>query len=97
MIVGPTPLRPMKLALGVRDRQVVYGGDAAAHEAGLVELPVLVAIGTKPMAAVVAPFIGEAHGDAVEVEGPDLLDQAIFDLARPFAREKRLDLGATLK
>ena len=31
----------------------------------LVEFPVLVAIAAKPVSAIVVPFVGEAHGDAV--------------------------------
>jgi hypothetical protein len=38
--------------------------------------------------AIVMPFVGEAHGDAVFAEGPDFLDQAVIKLARPFARQK---------
>ena len=44
-----------------------------------------------PVAAVVMPFVGEAHGDAVVGECPDFLDQPVVELARPFAAQKRLD------
>src|SRR6266576_3168181 len=63
----------------------------------LVEFPVLVAIAAEPIAAVVMPFIGKAHGDAVLAESPDFFDQAVIELALPFARQKRLDGGAALQ
>ena len=71
----------MIFALALLDRQIVDAGDAQAHQAVFVEFPVLVAIAAKPVAAIVMPFIGEAHGDAVVAEGPDFLDQAVVELA----------------
>ena len=52
------------------DRHVVDAGEAPVHQAVVVELPVLVAVGAEPVAGVVAPFVGEAHGDAVAVVAP---------------------------
>ena len=39
-----------------------------------------------PLAAVVAPLVGETHGDAVVAKRPQLLDQPIVELALPRAR-----------
>ena len=61
--------RPMELAICRRDRQVVDRGEAPAHQAALVEFPVLVAVGPEPVGRIVVPFVGEAHGDAVAVAG----------------------------
>ena len=77
MIVGATPEWPEIFAVGFFYRQVVDAGEAALHQAGRIELPILVAIGAEPVAAVVVPFVGKAHGDAVAGEGPQFLDQAI--------------------
>jgi hypothetical protein len=44
MIIGPAAKRPVILALTLADREVIYAGDAAAHKAIRIELPVLVAI-----------------------------------------------------
>ena len=57
-----------------------------------IEFPVLVAIASEPIAAIVMPFIAEAHGDAILAKSPNLFDQAIVELARPFAGQKRFDL-----
>src|SRR5262249_2822962 len=89
--------RPVIFTLAFLDREVVYAGDAPAHQAVLIEFPVLVAVAAKPVAAVVMPLVGKAHGDAVLAECPDFLDQALIEFAAPFARQKCFDGGATLE
>ncbi len=46
----------------------------------------------EPAAGVIVPFVGKAHGNAIPVEGPQLLDQPVVQLFRPLAPEKRDDL-----
>src|SRR5690348_10313069 len=65
---------------------------AASHQPELVELPVLVAVGTEPLTRVVVPFVGEAHRDPCAFERPDFLDESIVELLRPLALEE-LDDG----
>src|SRR3954463_6860787 len=96
MVVWHAAQRPVILALALLDRQVVDAGDAQPHQSVLVELPVLVAEAPKPVAAIVAPFIGKPHRDAVVAKRPDLLDQAIVELFCPFAGEECLDRLAAL-
>src|ERR1700741_3758350 len=62
------------------------------HQPVAVELPVLVAERTKPAPGVVVPLVGKAHGDAIVLKGPQLLDQSVVELAVPLATEKRHDL-----
>src|SRR5215813_13346657 len=93
MIVGPPPERPRELAIARGDRQVVDAGEAQPHQALIVELPVLVAVGAEVVTAVVAPLVGEANGDPVAGERPELLDEAIVELAVPFAGEELDDRG----
>src|SRR3954463_15274361 len=97
MVVGPPAERPVIQAVAGLDRQVVDAGDPKPHQPFVVELPVLVAVTSKPAAAVIVPFIGEAHRDAVVVEGPYLLDQPVVEFAIPFARQERLDGFAPLQ
>jgi hypothetical protein len=78
----------MKFALRGLDRDVVDAGMALAHQSGVVERPILVAVRPKPSAACVMPFIGEADGDARIGKGPDLFDQPVVLLLRPFAGKK---------
>src|SRR4029450_7006481 len=85
------------LALARLDREIVDAGDAPLHEPVRIELPVLVAVASEPEAAVVAPLVREAHRDAVPVERPELLDQAVVELSVPLAREECLDRLATLQ
>src|SRR5581483_7914791 len=70
---------------------------APPHQAVLVELPLLIAIGAVPLARCVMPFILEAHRDAVAVEGPEVLDQAVVQFPLPFAGEEGCDGGASLE
>src|SRR5579864_6145163 len=97
MIVGAAAEGPMKLALVGRDRQVVDAGVTNAHQAVLVELPIFVAIGTKPVAGVVVTFVCEAHGDAVAGERPEFFGEAVVELAIPLARQKGDDLLAAVE
>ena len=53
----------------------------------LIELPVLIPIGAEPVARIVVPLVGEADCDAVAVECPEFLDQAILKFLDPFTRE----------
>src|SRR4051794_4655147 len=58
---------PTKAAVLFRDRNIVDAGFAAAHQAGFIELPLLVAIGTVPLPRIVVPFVLKAHRDTVAV------------------------------
>jgi hypothetical protein len=94
VIVRAASHGPVEQALVGADREVVDRGDAPTHQAAGIELPVLVAEAPVPLAAVIAPFIGEADGDADLVEGPDLLDQPVFEFARPFPGQELDDRRA---
>src|SRR5262245_56497245 len=94
MVNRSRALRPAEFARGLGDRQVVDAGIAQAHQPLVIKLPILVTIGAQPVAGIVVPFIVEAHGDAIVGKSPQLLDQSIVELARPFAAQERLDLGA---
>ena len=50
------------LVFSVADARVADAGDAPAHQARRVELPVLIVLGANPGAGVIAPFLGEAGG-----------------------------------
>jgi len=65
--------------------------NAQAHQPVCVELPVFVAVAPEPVAAVVVPLVGKAHGYTVVVEGPHLFDESVVELLVPLARQKRFD------
>src|SRR6202020_3024700 len=88
---------PVIEAVVPRDRQIVDAREAHPHQPVLVKLPVLVAVTAEPASRIVAPFVGEANGDAVLMKGPEFLDQPIVELAVPFAGQKRFDRRPTLK
>src|SRR6185437_12252650 len=96
MVVRASPLGPTELAVGFGNRQVVDAGDAQAHQAVLVELPVLVAVRPEPEPAVVMPFVCKTYGDPVALPCPDFLDQPILQFPLPFPGQKRLDCGAAI-
>ncbi len=92
MVVRPPSQRPVKLSILALDRKIVDAGDPAAHQALLVELPVLVAVGPEPVPAVVMSLVSEPHSNSVLMVSPHLFDQAIVEFARPFAGQENLDL-----
>src|SRR3954451_14048716 len=91
MVIRASTEEPVIVALAIFDRQVVDAGDPPSHQALFVELPILVAVATKPVARIVVPFICKAHGYPVVAKRPDLLDQPILQLANPLAYEECLD------
>src|SRR5260221_6921325 len=94
MFVGPTAERPVEFAVGLGYRMLVDTGDAALHQSVRIKLPVLVAISPEPLSAVVMIFIGETNCDTIVGVGPHFFNQPIVKLARPFAGQEGLDLGA---
>ena len=98
MIVRPRPAAiPEELAFFWHDRVLVDAGVAVVHQAVFVELPVLIAVGAVPLARVVMVFVGKAHADAVAVMGPQFLDQAVIQFARPLAFQQGDNGGAALR
>src|SRR5258708_7312759 len=91
MVVGATAKRPVIFSFALLDRKIIDARDAQAHQAILVEFPVLVAIAAEPVPAVIVPFIGKADGDAIRMEGPDFLDQPVVELAIPLSRQESFD------
>lgn len=85
---------PVELAILLADGLVIDAGEAARHVTVRVELPVLIAVGTGPMAVVIAIFILDAHGDAVASAGPERLLKPLIQFARPLAFEERHHFGA---
>src|SRR5258705_4185865 len=96
MIVGTAAEGPVELAVGFFDGEIVDAGVTVVHDAAFVELPVFVSVGAVPVAGVVVALVGEAHGDARSVEGPEFLDEAIVELAAPFSGEELDDFLAAV-
>ena len=87
----------MIFPLALLDREVIYAGNAPAHKALLIEFPVLVAVAAKPAAAIIMPFVGKTHRDAVLLEGPDFLDETIIQFPVPLAGQESDDFLPALK
>src|SRR5947208_15802714 len=95
MSIGTTTKWPMILAVRFLDRQVINGGTPKSHQAIAIKFPVLVAIGTEPIARVVMPFIGEPHGDAVCAISPKLFAQPVVEFFGPRTCQKLNDFGSS--
>src|SRR6267143_4539607 len=91
VVVRTTAGWPEVLAVGLGDGQVVDDRVAAPHEPAGVELPVLVAVRTEPVAAVVVPLVREPNGDAISGHRPELLDETVVQLPIPLARQELHD------
>src|SRR5258708_6488324 len=50
-----------------------------------------------PLSGIVVPLVLKPHRDMVVVERPEILDQAVFVLFRPFAGKECNDRGAALQ
>ncbi len=70
MIVRTASKRPAIFAFAFGYRYIIDAGNAPAHQTMFVKFPVLVAVTAKPIAAIIAPLIGEAHGNAIFPKGP---------------------------
>jgi len=55
--------RPPVPALAFADLYIIDAGLAPAHQAVLVEFPLLIAIGAEPLSGIVMPFVLETHSD----------------------------------
>src|SRR5580700_3101829 len=98
MVVGATAAeRPVAFSVALLDRKIIDARDAQAHQAMLIEFPVLVAIAAEPVPTVIVPFVGKADGDSVGMEGPEFLDQPVVELAVPFSCQKGFDRLASLQ
>ena len=64
LIIGPRTPWPVHRAVFLVNRLAIDAGVALCHEAVGVKRPVLVAMGTKPVAGIVMPRIGKPHHDA---------------------------------
>jgi hypothetical protein len=87
----------MILPILLANRQIVDAGVALRHQAVFLELPVLVAIGAKPIARIVMPFVGEANRDSILVKRPEFFDQTIVKFARPLAAQEGNDLLSSVQ
>jgi len=88
VIIRAAPQGPVELAFAVLDGHVVDAREAALHQTIRAEFPVLVSIGAEPVAGVVMPLIGVAHGNTVVGEGPQFLDQTVVQFLLPFAGQE---------
>src|SRR5262249_58762275 len=61
---------------------------AHCHQTVFIELPIFIAVGSKPVSRIVMTFISEANGDPIVLKRPQFLDQSVIEFPRPFAPKK---------
>src|SRR5689334_5494606 len=88
---------PEEFALILADRDVVDAGFTPPHQAVIIELPLLVPIGTVPIAGIIVPFVLKTHRNAIGSERPQLLNQAVVQFASPFSPQKFNDCMAAFE
>src|ERR1700733_11220571 len=62
------------------------------HDPFGIEFPVFVSIRAVPLSRIVMEFISEANRDPVAIVSPELLDEAVIQLALPFAHQEAHNL-----
>src|SRR5215470_14570650 len=87
---------PKLIPPSLLDRKVINAGNTQAHQAVLVELPILVAVAAKPIATVIVALVRETNRDAVVLESPDFLNEPVVEFTLPFPSQKRFDFRPPL-
>jgi len=85
VLVWASTQRPMKLAIGGQDWEFIDTRVSGIHQPQIIEFPILVPIGTVPVAGVIVIFIGKSNSNPVLPECPQFLDEPIIQLPGPFA------------
>lgn len=67
----------MEFSIRLVNWEIVDPRVAHGHKTLRVELPVLVAVSTEPIATVVMILIGIAHCDPVTIKSPKIFDESI--------------------
>src|SRR4029077_11607577 len=92
MRIGPAAKRPMIFSFRLVDWEIVDGRVAKSHQTIVAKLPILIAAGAEPIPGIVVPFVSEAHGNTISGVCPELFDEPVVQLFRPFAFQKLNDL-----
>ena len=71
MAVWSATKRPMILTLIFFDRKIVDACNSQAGKPVLIVFPILISVGTEPVAAVIVKLIGEANSNPIFTKGPD--------------------------
>src|ERR1700731_3348207 len=96
MRIRTAPKRPTIPALRLFDRQIVDACVPQSHQATVIKLPILIAVGAEPIPGVIVPFVGEMDGGPVSVVSPELFDKPVVQLFRPLAFQKLDDLLSSI-
>ena len=82
----------MVLPFRLFDRELIDAGVPRIHQTLRIELPIFIAVRTKPISGIVVIFVGETHRDPVAGKSPQLLDQPVVQLSSPLPLQEGDDL-----
>src|SRR5581483_1224584 len=88
---------PMVFAFRLLDRQIINGCVSKPHQAVIIKLPVLIAVGAEPVSRVIVPFVGETHSDAIFVGSPKLFYQPVVEFFDPLTFQKLNDFFSSIR
>lgn len=78
-------------SIGFLDFDVVGAHITPCHQPGFIECPMLVAMGSEPLTAGIAPFVFEPDTDAIGCKCPEFFHELIIEFVAPLIRKERLD------
>jgi hypothetical protein len=97
VVVGAATQWPAIQPIFFFDGKIINAGVANSREPCVIELPILVAIRSKPLAGRVVRLVGEADGNPVPTKSPELLDEPVVQLRRPFPGKEGYDFFASMQ
>jgi hypothetical protein len=74
----------MIFALRFSNRKIIDIRQAKTHKTIVIELPIFISEGAKPVSGVIVPLLGKAGCDAISGESPKLFDQPVVQFLYPF-------------
>ena len=88
MIIRTTTKRLAILAFHFFDGQIVDASKTPGHKTVAVKFPILVPVGSKPVATIIVPFVSKADCNSIFMKSPELLNESIVQFPSPLMGEK---------
>jgi hypothetical protein len=88
MIIRPAPKRPVKLSITFFNAKIINAGNPPTHIPPVVKLPILIAIGAKPIARIIMPLIAEPYCNPITLKCPEFLDEPVVEFFIPFPSQE---------
>jgi hypothetical protein len=70
MFIRTTTERPTVFPIRLANGQIVDARQTPGHETVTVKFPILVPVGSKPVATIIAPFVSKSDRDPIFMKSP---------------------------